>query len=109
MDIDLDVKDIDRIHRLGVTSENKGWPIIVKFARYSERRKVFKSKKRLKGTNLSITENLTKLRMRKLKAARDGYGFWNVRAVNEKILYKVDDTRDGKLAVIICNVFATRV
>ena len=62
MDIDMYVKDIDRTHRIGAKSENKRRPIIVKFARYSERRK-----KRLKGKNLSITESLTKLRMRKLK------------------------------------------
>ena len=75
MDIDIDVKDIDRTHRIGVKSENKRGPITDKFARYSERRKVFNSKKRLKGKNFSITESLTKLRMRKLKAARNEYSF----------------------------------
>ena len=56
MDIDIDVKDIDRTHRIGAKTGNKRRPIIVKFARYLERRKVFNSKKRLKGKNLSITQ-----------------------------------------------------
>ena len=98
MDIDIDVKDIDRTHRIGAKSENKRRPIIFKL-RCSERCKVFNSKKRLKGKNLSITENLTKLRMRKLKAARDEYGFRNAWAVDVKILYKVEDTPDSKPAV----------
>ena len=73
--IGIDVRDIDRTHRIGAKTENKRRPITVKFARYLERRKVFNSKKILNGKNLSITESLTKLRMSKLKAARDEYGF----------------------------------
>ena len=61
MDIDIDVKDVDWTHRIGAKTENKRWPIIVKFVRYSERCKVFNSKKRLKGKNLSIVDSLTKL------------------------------------------------
>ena len=78
MDRDLDVKDIDRTHWLGAKLENKRRPVIVKAARYSERRQVFNSKKRLKGKNLFITESLTKLRMRKSKAARDEYFYFYV-------------------------------
>ena len=99
MDIDLDVKAIDQTHQIDAKSENKRRPMIVNFARYSERCKVFNSKKKLKGKNLSITESLTKLRMRKLKAARNEYGFRNVWIVDGKILYKVDDTPNSKPAV----------
>ena len=69
MNIDIDVKDINRTHRIGAKPENKRRPIIVKFVRYSERCKVFNSKKRLKGKKLSknlqnlfkkLTESLTK-------------------------------------------------
>ena len=59
----------------------------------------FQSKKRLKDKNISITESLTKLRMCKLRAARDEYGFRDVWTVDGKILYKVDDTPDSKPAV----------
>ena len=99
MDINIDVKVIDQTHRIGAKTESKRRPIIVKFARYSERHKVFNSKKRLKGRNLSITESLTKLRMSKLRAARYEYGFRNVWTFDEEILYKVDDTPDSKPAV----------
>ena len=75
MDIDLDVKDIDRTHRIDAKKENKRWPIILKFGKYSERRKVFNSKKRLKGKILSIGESLIKLHMAKLTATREEYGF----------------------------------
>ena len=75
MNIDIDVKDIDQSHQISAKTENKHRPIIVKFVRYSERRKVFNSKKRLKGKNLSITESLTKLRMSNLRAASGEYGF----------------------------------
>ena len=36
MDIDINVKDIDRTHWIGAKTENKWRPIIVKFARYSK-------------------------------------------------------------------------
>ena len=44
MDTNIDVKDIDRTHGIGAKVENKPRPIIVKYVRYSERRKFFKSK-----------------------------------------------------------------
>ena len=63
-------------------------------------RKVFNRKKRLKGKkNLSITESLTKLRMSKLRATRDGYCFWNVSTVDGNILYNVDETHASRPAV----------
>ena len=96
MDIDINVKDIDQTHRIGAKTEKKRQPIIVKFARYSERRKFSIARKRLKSKNLSITEGLTKLWMCKLRAARDKYGFRNVWTVDGKILDKVDDTLDSK-------------
>ena len=65
IDIDIDVKDIDLTHWIGAKTENNRRNIILKFVRYSERRKVFNSKKRLKGKSLSITEILTKLGMSK--------------------------------------------
>ena len=98
MDIDIDVKDIDWTHWIDAKTENKRWPIIVKFARYSEWHKVFNSKKSLKGKKLSITESLTKLQMSKMRA-RDKYGFRNAWTSNGKILHKLDDTPNSKPAV----------
>ena len=82
--------DIDRSHRLGKKKEpgSKPRPIIVKFLRYNDRRKVFTNKKKLKGTRISITESLTVTRMKYLTEARDEHGFANVWTVDGRILYK---------------------
>ena len=48
MNIDANLKDIDRTHRIGVKTENKRQTKTVQFTRYSERHKIFNSKKRLK-------------------------------------------------------------
>ena len=55
--------------------------------------KVFKSKK-LKGKNISITENLTGHRMSILNEAREKFGFMNVWTYDGQILYK--DNNDGQ-------------
>ena len=58
-------KELDRTHRIG--NPKSGYkrlrPIIVKFACYNTRRKVFVNKKKFKNTGISITESLTKRRM----------------------------------------------
>ena len=57
---------IDRSHRLGrfQQSSNKPRPVIVKFVSYETRRQVFSAKRRLKGTKVVITENLTEAQKR---------------------------------------------
>ena len=63
---------IDRSHRLGrfQPSSNKPRPVIVKFVSYVTRRQVFSAKRRLKGTNIVVTENLTKRRSDLLNRTR---------------------------------------
>ena len=63
---------IDRSHRLGrfQPSSNKSRPVIVKFVSYETRHQVFSAKRRLKGTKLVITENLTKRRSELLNRTR---------------------------------------
>ena len=54
--------------------------IIIKFTRYDTRKNVFMNIRKFKGTDITVTESLTFLRMAKLKDARDGYKFgtiWN--------------------------------
>ena len=90
MDIEMFSDDIDRSHRIGKQKDdpNKVRPVIVKFTRYSDRNKIFRNKKQLKGKKMSITESLTELRMSKLKEARDEFGFSNVWSTDGRILYK---------------------
>ena len=47
----ITIHDIDRTHRLGKRKldNNVPRPIIVKFARYNVRDRIFKTKKKLKG------------------------------------------------------------
>ena len=52
--------------------------IIVKFALYKDRHRVFRNKKLLKGSSISVTESLTQKRMEHLKKAREQHGFANV-------------------------------
>ena len=58
-------KELDRTHRIGnpKSGNKRPRPIIVKFACYNTRRKVFVNKKKFKNTGISITESLTKRRM----------------------------------------------
>lgn len=66
-------KSIDRCHRLGMSansSNSRPRPITVKFTSYQVRQKVFSGKRRLKGTKLLITENLTRRRSELLNKAK---------------------------------------
>ena len=56
--------DLDRSHRLGKKNSNstKPRPIIVKFVAYNTRSLVFRKKKALKGSGVSISESLTPYR-----------------------------------------------
>ena len=63
----LDLSEIDRSHRLGPRKTDQygnvmSRPIIIKFISYRSRQKVFKVKKKLKDSDYSLLENLTKRR-----------------------------------------------
>ena len=90
--------DIDRTHRIGkAKSDGKSRPIIIKFARYNTRNKVFRKKKQLKGSGVSITESLTARRISQLKKAREEHEFKNVWSVDGRIMYL--DKNDNKVKV----------
>ena len=73
--LDIQPSNLDRTHR--ISSKNKahktGRAITIKFTRYNIRKKVF-MKKKLKGIQISVTDGLTSLRMKKLKDSRDEFG-----------------------------------
>ena len=72
---EITIHDIDRTHRLGKRKldNNVPRPIIVKFTRHNVRNRIFKTKKKLKGKTVSITESLTKTKVVELKKAREMY------------------------------------
>ena len=63
----------------------------MKFARYNVRGRVFREKRKLKGTGKSITESLTTKRTGQLNDAREKYDFNNVWSYDGKILYKINN------------------
>ena len=67
MDIKITQNDIDRTHRIVKPKTNgKPRPIIIKFVRCNDRKKVFSSKKLLRDSGVSITESLTAFHMKKI-------------------------------------------
>ena len=92
LDLDITSWDLERTHRIGERKKTRGKtrPIIVKFVRYNDRNRVFRNKKKLKGQKISITESLTKIRMDKLRQAKETYGFTNVWTNDGKIFFKLD-------------------
>ena len=70
--------DPDRKRRLRAPKDDKVRPIILKFARFNIRSRIFRNKKKLKRKKVSITESLTKMRMEALKRAREEFQFPNV-------------------------------
>ena len=93
MQEEINIEDLDRTHRIGKVNNGKSRPIIVKFARYNECKKVFHNKQKLKGKNMSITESLTKIRVSKLKEARDLYNCNNVWTYDRRIMVKDENNR----------------
>ena len=83
-------EDIDRSRRLGKPKSSKNAkprPIIVKFVRYSTRNGIYRNKKKLKGTGISVTESLTARRINMLEKAREEHTFNNVWSQDGKIMF----------------------
>lgn len=74
--VEIQPTDLDRTHRLGKKkvslddSKPRPRPIIVKFCSYENRKLVYKNKKELKGSGITISESLTAHRMELLRLAK---------------------------------------
>ena len=93
LNIEMTHISIDRSHRMGKRKNpgQKPRAIIVKFTQYKDRHHVFRNKKLLKGTGISVTESLTLKTMEKLKKASEQHGFANVCTLDGKIMFKGND------------------
>jgi len=91
--VDLTVADIDRSHRVGPKRDGKKRPIIVKFVSYRKRREMFLQKKLLKRSGTTIREDLTKERMKVLRAALDRFGEKNVWTIDGTIMIQQGNVR----------------
>ena len=80
---------IDRSHRIGRKKDGqRPRPIIVKLTRYNTRKKVFASKRKLKGTCVIIRETLTAKTTEQLKKLRQEHGFTSAWTADDRNLFK---------------------
>lgn len=88
----VDISLIDRSHRVGRRGE-KPRPVIVKFTSYAARRAVFSVKKNLKGSGITIREDLTVSRLSLLKRSMEEYGNRNVWSIDGVIMIKIGNKK----------------
>ena len=99
MGLDISTANIDRTNRIAAPPKQSGkvGPVIVKFVRYNDQRKIYENKKLLKGTKVSITESLTAYRVAKLKEAKEKFGFKILWSNDGRITHK--DNGDNKTKI----------
>ena len=67
------------------------YPIIIKFIHFHKRQNVYKNKRKLKGTGITVTESLTSLRLELYHAATAKFGRNTVWTTEERILTKINN------------------
>ena len=101
LDIQLDIGKIDRTHRLKVKgSQGMPRPIIVKFCNYHDRESMYRAKRKLKGTKITITEHLTRRRYNLFKLAKEAFGVRNVWTLDGKIFTNKGVDAEGRRYLI---------
>lgn len=80
--------EIDRCHRVGKQVNGRSRLIIVKFTNYKQRMDVLSKKKSLKGTGVSIKEDLTYENLNKYTEASEKYGYKNTWTKNGRVIVK---------------------
>ena len=71
LELNLNDRSLDAFHRIGFFKTGRPRPIIVKFVRRVDRDAVLKNKKKLKGSDIFIHEDLTSENHHLLKCAKD--------------------------------------
>nr|CAI5841772.1 unnamed protein product [Callosobruchus analis] len=82
--------DISRCYRVGTPRDDKCRAVVVFFDSWSQRNVVYFNKKKLKGTKISITEELIKSKYQLLQYARDKLSYKMVWTVDGRIFTKVN-------------------
>lgn len=91
--VQLTTNDIDRSHRVGRRQGDRPRPIIIKFSSYRKRSEVFRNKRLLKSTGLTIREDLTKVRYNLLRDAIGKFGVTHVWTQDGVIFVKQGDSK----------------
>lgn len=94
LSVPLDDTDIDRSHRVGKPKAGvRARPIIVKFTRYNRKAEIMKARRKLKGSNIGIQEQLTPFKQLLSEKAR--------KLVKMSEIAKASWTWDGKVFVLV--------
>lgn len=92
MDPPISVNSFDRVHQVGPRKEGKERPILMKFANYQDRARVFKARPRLRNSHnrIYVNEDLTSIRAKR---------FYQLRQMKTSQQIKDCWTFDGRLLV----------
>lgn len=83
--VTVQLTDIDRSHRVGVKRGDRPRPLIAKFVSYRNRNELFRNKRKLKNSGITIREDLTKVRYNLLQEAIKKHGFQHVWTVEVRL------------------------
>lgn len=90
--VEVQNSDIAACYRVGSDS-SKSRPIIVKFENGNKRNLVLSRRRNLKGTNIGVTEDLTKKRLQLYKMAQDVFQRKSVFTRNGTILVRIGENK----------------
>ncbi|KAJ8730405.1 hypothetical protein PYW07_017443 [Mythimna separata] len=93
----LPASSIKACHRLGVAGKAHHRPILVRFSSYEDKSAVWKAKKGLKGTSISVKEFLTKTRQTIFGKARLHFGMRDCWTQDGIIIVKAPDGSKHKV------------
>ncbi len=103
--VSVEERDIDRSHRVGKRNDHetgsKHRQILVKFTNYSARSTMIRSRYKLKGTGITIHENLTRKNQNLLVKTSKKHGVVSAWSKDGKIFAAVPSTTPGQTVKMI--------
>ena len=106
LDIELQDMDIDRTHRIGRAS-GKPRAILVKFTSYRARNILIKHRRKLKGSKISIHEDLTKSNQDLHMKTSKQFGVVSTWSQDGRVYASVMTSTPGKLAKVPIKSYAS--
>ena len=71
LEIDISESEFDQSHQVGTAKDDGKRLLLVKFTRHDVKEKVIKARRKLKGTKITITEDLTRINNQLLRVATE--------------------------------------
>ncbi|KAJ8727894.1 hypothetical protein PYW08_016279 [Mythimna loreyi] len=97
---DFKLEDLQVCHRLGASHKVKTRPVLVRFKEMEHRRTVWDAKTSLKGSGITISEFLTKIRHETFMTARKHFGVNNCWSAEGKVVVLTPDKSRRKIATM---------